>query len=258
MTKYIINYDIKIITYNVYYRAMLGLDKNFLPQKISQRNVRNVLNNNYDIVAIQESICLDKIFPNKSKYQLVKGKSNKESIVTMFSNKFKVINNTTFEFSSGRPIMITLIKHITSNKKWIIVNLHAPHNYNNFGNYNGRNVIDQTKYNNQILKILRNKIRKFIKSNSNTSIDTNIDRIIIMGDFNELFLKSDINSFNIILNGKKYIMKTDSNKPISCCFPSISKFGDLIFDSKIEPNLYIPVTREPASDHLPVVLNTTS
>ena len=57
-----------------------------------------------------------------------------------------------------------------------------------------------------------------------------------------------------------YIMKTDSNKPISCCYPSMSRFGDLIYDSKIEPKLYIPVTKEPASDHLPVVsvINTTS
>ena len=74
MTKYIINYDeLKVLSYNVYFKSMLGIDKKYLPQKKAQLNVRNILDNNYDIIGIQEAECLDNIFPNtNNEYNLIR------------------------------------------------------------------------------------------------------------------------------------------------------------------------------------------
>ena len=60
--------NINLLSYNIYYKAMLGTDKQFLPQKKAHRNVKEVIkrviNNNY-IIALQEVECLEKILPHK-------------------------------------------------------------------------------------------------------------------------------------------------------------------------------------------------
>lgn len=54
MNKYRINYPIKIgrqklkiLSYNIYYKAMLGLNDNFLPKELAQENVKNFINTFY-------------------------------------------------------------------------------------------------------------------------------------------------------------------------------------------------------------------
>ena len=243
--KYQVEYNIKILSYNIYYKSMLGLDEKFLPQKLAQNNVKNVIDNNYDIIALQEVQCIDKIIEKKNR-QLIIGKSGRETLVTIFNNNFKIINSITTEFCKGRGIQITQINYI--DKIWIVVNIHAPHYYNNFGNYIGEKIINMKEYNQEFKYILSNVLETFI---NNHNIQFN--RILIMGDFNEAF--ADTNTFILNLNNINYEMKTYYIKPRTCCYDieeSSLKTGDLIYDSNNSNMLNIPYVNFPASDHLPV------
>lgn len=238
MPKYKIDYsdNLKILTYNIYYKSMLGIDNNYLPQKEAQENVKKVIENDYDIICLQETECLEKIFTIKN-YHIINGKSGPETLTTLIKDKYHIIKTETTEFSSGRGIQLTIINKI------LLVNIHAPHNYNDFGNYNGSKNNNQNNYNNEFIRILEEKINNFIKS-----ID--FDRIIVMGDFNEAFNHTNI--FSLLINNKEYTMKTQSIKPLTCCNYNFIKQNDLIYDSLIETKLKIPEVKEPASDHLPV------
>jgi len=234
---------IRILSYNIYFKSMLGIDQNFSPQHLAQTNVKNVLKNNYDIIGLQEVECFDKIYENNG--QVIKGKSGKETMVTILSDKFKIIKSEIKEFCEGRGIQLVLIEY--KDNIWLIVNIHAPHYYNNFGDYYGENNVSMLKYNNEITKILNETLERFIGNYK-------IDRLIILGDFNEAFEKS--NFFSLEINNKSIIMKTSNKKPLSCCYRSklsgIEKTGDLIYDSKIETINKIAKVEFPASDHLPV------
>ena len=240
MTKYSINYEnLKILSYNIYYKSMLGIDSKYFPQKEAHKNVANVLDNNYDIIGLQEVECLDKIFQDTlNRYNVVSGKSGPETLTTIIKKQYQVKKKEMTEFDSGRGILIILL-----NSKILLINIHAPHIYNDFGNYKGTKNKSQSKYELEFTRILNNKINNFLKLDE-------ISRIIIMGDFNEAFNK--VNSFDLIIKNKKFKMKTSSNKPLTCCNNNFVKANDLIYDSKYESNLYIPDVKEPASDHLPV------
>jgi len=218
---------------------MLGIDSRFLPQKQAHKNVANVLDNNYDIIGLQEVECLDKIFQNKlDRYNIINGKSGPETLSIIIKKEFKIKKHQMKEFDSGRGILLVLL-----NNNILLVNIHAPHNYNDFGNYKGTLNKSQTKYETEFVNILNQIINNFIKFEE-------LNRIIILGDFNEA-LKNK-NKFDLIVNNKKFILKTDSDKPLTCCINNFIKPNDLIYDSKYISKLYIPQVEEPASDHLPV------
>ena len=261
MNKYRINYPIKIgrqklkiLSYNIYYKAMLGLNDNFLPQELAQGNVKNIIKSgDYDIIGLQEVECINKIFDPQvlNKYSYVSGKSGKETITTFFKNRYQLIKEKTTDFHKGRPIQLLLLEE--SDNIILVLNLHAPHDTNDFRKYNGKVNKSNYHYSLELIRIINEEINIFINENI---IFTNfiIDRIILIGDFNELYDNPIDNkySFDIIINGVNYLLKTDSNKIKSCCYPNIHKPGDYIFDSKTEPKLKIVDTIHPASDHYPV------
>lgn len=246
MVKYNINYSVKILSYNIYYKSMLGIDKNFEPQSKAQNNVKNIIKSgDYDIIGLQEAQCIEKIFDKRTldKYNYIESKSGEDIVVTFLKKKFKIINYLNTEFCNGRPLQI--IKVNFNNDIIIIVNLHAPHHYQNFGNYQGVTNKSNKDYSSELIRIINNKINLFINN-------TKIDRIILLGDFNEIFNRIDTFKFKLNINKKIFEMKTDRNKKLSCCYRNFDKTSDYIFDSITEPKLLITSTIHPASDHYPI------
>ena len=245
MNKYRIDYPIKILSYNIYFKAMLGLDDLFLPKELAQKNVKNIIKTgDYDIIGLQEVECINKIFDISvlSKYNYVLGKSGKETIATFFKKRYHLIKEKTSEFHEGRPIQLLLLED--NGNKILLVNLHAPHDYNNFRNYNGKESKSNYNYSLELINILNYEINKFIKQD--------ISRIILLGDFNE-FSQNNTKEFNINVNDTTYELKTDNDIIRSCCYPNFLKEGDLIFDSNNSLKLSIVSTIHPASDHYPVM-----
>lgn len=164
MVKYNINYSVKILSYNIYYKSMLGIDKNFSPQSEAQNNVKKIIKSgDYDIIGLQEVQCLEKIFDKTtlSKYNYTEGKSGKDVVITFLKKKYKIINYLNTEFCEGRPIQI-LVTNINNNNI-IIVNLHAPHHYQDFGNYKGTINKSNSKYSLELIRIINTKINLFCK-----------------------------------------------------------------------------------------------
>ena len=241
---------LNILTYNIYYKSMLGLDKNFLPKEEAHKNVKKTIKDNSKgnfIIALQEVQALDKILPNNiSKTNLIISKSGEETLVTIWSKNFKLIKTRISKFSDGRPIQLTLL----ADKDYIllIVNIHAAHQNQNFGRYLGKLQLDNEEYSIEMVRIIEEKINKFLNG-----VDKDIDRIIILGDFNEFYRNSDKYSFLIDVKTNLYTMTSDKNKIISCCYPKDYHVPcDYIFDSKDKVSLKIDNKRQPASDHYPV------
>lgn len=252
MKKYKIDYQLNILTYNIYFKSMLGLDKNFLPQNEAHNNVKKTIKDNSTgkyIIGLQEVQCLEKILPNNiSKSNFVTGKSGKETLVTIWSNNFKVIKSKTYEFREGRPIQITLL---FDKVYYLIVNIHAPHDDQNFGIYLGNLSINNDEYSNELIRLLEEKINLFLKG-----LDIIINRLIILGDFNEIFRNSNRYQFLIDTKNKLFNMTTDKNKIKSCCVhKNFSVPCDYIFDSYGPVYMIIANKNQPASDHLPIRTN---
>lgn len=247
--------NINLLSYNIYYKAMLGTDKQFLPQKKAHRNVKEVIkrviNNNY-IIALQEVECLEKILPHKiSKSNIIKGKSGNDNVVTIFSPKFELIKSDTYQFRDGRPIQVILLRFNLD--IYLVVNIHAPHEFQNFGRYMGEIIINNETYSEELIFLLNQKIDIFLKE-----INIDINRIIILGDFNEIFNYSyhtlvPRRSFNLEIKGKFFNLNTDPNQNQTCCLPNIIYRSDYIFDSIKIPKIDMIHTEFPASDHLPII-----
>ena len=247
--KYSINYPLFILTYNVYFKAMLGLDDKFLPKEKAQANVKSniskVLTYNSFIFGLQEAACIENIIPSGiSNSNYIIGKSGKEKMVTGWSKNFQLIKSYTTDFHRGRPIQMSLLKSLAG--IYLVVNLHAPHETQDFGNYKGKSKVSNKKYSKELVKIINKKINSFVDSG------TIITRFIFMGDFNEIFRRSRQYQFNISIGEQDLIMSSDITKLKSCCYPKITKPCDYIFDSKVIPNLRISSNLQPASDHYPV------
>ncbi len=249
MSKYEINYSLNVMTYNIYYKAMLGLDKLFLPQDLAQKNVKKIIKKNTNgnfIFGLQEVECHNKILPFKlSKNNYVLGKSGNDNILTAWSQNFKLLKHNIFQFRVGRPIQMIILK--SSNSYFLIINLHAPHDFQDFGKYIGTINSDNDKYSDEIIRILNEKTLDFLKD-----FHSKINRVITLGDFNEFLLKSNNNKFSLDVGYKIFNLKTDSNKKSTCCLPNIFYPSDYIFDSLRAPLLEIVSTELPASDHLPI------
>ena len=159
MSKYEINYSLNVMTYNIYYKAMLGLDKLFLPQDLAQKNVKKIIKKNTNgnfIFGLQEVECHNKILPFKlSKNNYVLGKSGNDNILTAWSQNFKLIKHNIFQFRVGRPIQMIILK--SSTFYFLIINLHAPHDFQDFGKYIGTINSDNDKYSDEIIRILNEK-----------------------------------------------------------------------------------------------------
>lgn len=247
--------NINLLSYNIYYKAMLGTDKQFLPQNQAHKNVKKVIkrviDNNY-IIALQEVECLDKILPQKiSNSNIVKGKSGNDKVVTILSPKFKLIKSETYQFRDGRPIQVILLKF--NSQIYLILNIHAPHEFQNFGKYMGEIFVNNEDYTEEIIFLLNQKIDLFLKKEN-----FNINRIIILGDFNEIFNYSyhtlvPKRSFTLEVKGKLFNLNTDPNQNQTCCFPNIIYRSDYIFDSIKIPKIDMVQTEFPASDHLPII-----
>ena len=53
--KYFILYPLIVLSYNVYFKAMIGLDNRFLPKELCQKNVRDIMIL-MKLIIIQESV----------------------------------------------------------------------------------------------------------------------------------------------------------------------------------------------------------
>ena len=248
--KYFILYPLIVLSYNVYFKAMIGIDDRFLPKELCQQNVRNIIQsklftNNY-LIGLQEAEAIDFIIPkNISKKNYIIGRSGKEKMVTIWSDNFKLIKSYTSDFHEGRPIQISLLRNQDEN--YLFVNIHAPHDNQNFGNYKGKAQEDNVLYSNELILILNYKINQFLKK-----IDLKIDRIIIVGDFNEYQKVNFNNYFEVKLKDKTFRLYSDLDRLNTCCFFKNFKPTDYIFDSKHVPKTNISSFIFPASDHLPI------
>ncbi len=254
-TKHLIEYPISVLSYNIYYKSMLGIDENFLPKEKARENVKNQLvkisDNFRFIFGLQEAAVYDKILPEKiyNSKNYVVGKSGDEKIVTAWSKNFILIDTLTTDFHSGRPIQITLLNSFGI--YYLVVNLHAPHETQNFGDYVGNTIVttySNKNYSNELIKIINTKINYFLRN----KVFLLIYRVIILGDFNEFEKNTDVNKFNIKIGNKTLVMKSDINKVKSCCLPKLKYTCDYIFDSFVMPNLILGSMVQPASDHISV------
>jgi len=162
-------------------------------------NITNAIDTyNIDILGIQEALNWEKILKhiNLKKYDYIHNQSGKEEMITMWNKKkFKNIQAFTSEFETGRPFLILILKNKITNKTICLINLHAGHNANT------------KKF---IFDIINDKIK-------NITCD-NIDRIIMLGDFNRnIYEDMNVYDYIIINNKKKFKLKTAYSSKNTCC-----------------------------------------
>ena len=212
-------------------------------------NIFNVINYyNPFVYCFQEaesSVDIIKLF-SKSKYNYHLGYSNPEHILTIWRidvmKKELVLDG---EFESGRPFSIIVFKDKRFKIHWILINIHAGHNYCTF-----TSIFEPIQ---NLININKNKFSKY-----------DIKRVIIVGDFNRDIssqIKIEPNKYKLILNDIKINFTYIQTKNKTCC--SIKGFGyknnyDQLIDSYSKPLLIYQLNKEQwyypeSSDHLAIL-----
>lgn len=252
--------NISIFSYNVFWKIMKNKDsplkKTLGKIKLEElksniiSNIKNTINYyNPNIYCFQESESssdIIKLFPI-SEYDYHLGYSKPEHILTIWRKDFmkeKIIIDG--EFESGRPFSIIIFKDKRFNINWMLINIHAGHNYN-------------TK--NSIFK----PIQKIIDLNEKKIKKYDIKRVVIVGDFNcdissQIKIES-INNFNLLINKLEYNFKFLETKNKTCC--SLKGWGfknnyDQLIDTYTQPILIHQLNKEnwyysESSDHLAIL-----
>ena len=214
----------KLLTYNVNW-------KNMKYNKECVENINKIFveyENKIDFLLIQEVANERNLFKNLNlkEFVIIKHKSGKETMISLISNKYKVIKYFTGQFIYGRPFQVILLEN-----NLCIINVHFPH-------------VD-----NIYTELL--KISKYLDK-----LKVNLEdyRIIIAGDF------------NLDINKKiKFMNKTFgiSDNKYSCCIRKYVKDIKLLFvnfDHVLDSNNKIYKTKLvyphknnivlPGSDHI--------
>jgi hypothetical protein len=208
-------YNITVLSYNVYYKAMTGLLQHCMDnsKNICLQNISAVIDKysiTCDFIALQEPAAIEKMIklsPNLSKMKIIKTNSGPELMLTVYNPlKWTIYKYTDSSYYSdyigkiGRPIQILIFK-----EKLIFVNVHCPHYfYDNKNNFDGMNK-DLNKCFENILNKIKNNISIFSKF-----------RIIIAGDFNS-DLHDNKKKFIITYNKIKRQFFFHKNKFKTCC-----------------------------------------
>lgn len=214
----------KILSYNIFWKSMVGKQKDFLPVIDARDNVLSVINNNYDIVCLQE-VAVWNILKKKIQkhYQHISIFSGNEQMVTLYNkDKFRKMFMIQDEFKEGRPILMIGLKDKETKQIVLVINVHAPHKWEENGNSTD----------------IRKKLNKIVHS-----VEHHYDRIILVGDFNE-FKSKTIKLGNISLKTKVSNLKT-------CYYPDYKGGCDHIY-TQTEPKIKIVKSKHPSSDHLPI------
>lgn len=252
--------NISIFSYNVYWKIMKSDDTSPLIKTLGQtklselksnilKNIKNTKNYlNPFVYCFQESespIDIINLF-EKSRYKYHIGYSNPEHILTIWRSdvmKKKLVIDGEFEL--GRPFSIFVFKDLRYSNYWIMINIHAGHNSNTSSS-------------------IFEPIQKLIELNQNAIDKYNIERVVIVGDFNR-----DISSqitieptkYKLEINSIKYYFLKISTMNKTCC--SIKGWGyklnyDQLIDSYFQPLLTYQLNKESwyiseSSDHLAIL-----
>ena len=217
---------IKLITYNISWKSMTGLDRNWnlcntRDEKdrrwvgVCVDNIKNTIDNKkYDFILLQEATNYKKLIEG-SKYlkhmQYLHSKSGKDEIITFWNKKYIPLNYKYGEFKRGRPWQYVEFKEFT------LINIHAPH----------------ISLDNLLLHLA-----EIINHINN--------RIIIGGDFNNMIDKKKIK-----INGRTFY--NDNKMLYTCCQPNnLHYYFDHIIDTKKTPHINIKKVKLLSSDHLPI------
>lgn len=270
------NDNIKILTYNINWKAMNGTEcYNSNDGKLCRDNVVNIIDDNkpFDFIALQEAgkykdlVSKSRCLSNMGSRPWTPG--GKETIVTFWDKKYGNVSffvegylhnkNSRDEdvHDQGRPYQMLFFEK----RRICFINIHQGHTTESkktlesntdrnkeFKLINSRLAID---INSEEKQIKRDGNIIFQKSNSKATIIDQLGkyRIIIAGDFNTDLLKLKL--FNKILQNK-------DNRPKTCCnkseFGSMSYSYDHVLDSD---NKVVALTtcnfEYPASDHAPLI-----
>ena len=237
---------INILTYNVYWRSVIGEYKDICFDNVINNIKQNINDIDPDIICLQEASnhknILKKII-NNNNYDYIINHSGRETMITIIK-KYLISSNTIIintEFHKGRPITIIDIPEY----KLYITNIHAPH-------------FKQIELLNSVLNKHMKKIKK----------DKDYD-FIICGDFNlnlnkkVIILDRPIYNYHkfitYITNFKNLIKIKSNNLNISKSLTDDSLLNSLdniitsIKSNNHEIKLGLYSNNKIASDHLPLV-----
>jgi hypothetical protein len=237
--------NLSICSYNIYWENMV--DRNL------KLNKKNLLSNIYyvhnyynpDIYCFQEVVNHELILQifDKRDFDSFLGFSNPEYILTIWNkHKLDKIFIKEGEFEPGRPFTIILFYDKIRNYYFILINIHAGHYVNT----------KQTIF--QPINIALNDMSFFIKK-------YNVNRIIIVGDFNRDISEELDDNINIKVLNKNFTFKANKNNNKTCC--SLKGYGhkynyDHVIDSYNSPIITKSMKMEswyknPSSDHIMII-----
>ena len=243
-TKKSIANNTKVLTYNIFWEAMLNQNKQ-CTDNVCKYNIANVLlDDEYDLIALQETVN-DKVLniPNMRK---IVNKISIDRMQTYYNpSKYKLQYTGMDELESERPITILFLREYKKDNFIMFINLHAGHYYD----YDS----DIEKFA-MFMNDLNAAISRIFKSKKIPMKWFEQSRIIMAGDFNRdlprrIYLK---------YNGDVRTLFNNKKKLVTCCGYSKKneRWGrhyDHIIDSFAKPNdIYVPNVDGPASDHAPV------
>jgi len=252
--------NLSIFSYNVYWKIMKSDNTSPLIKTLGQtkllelksnilKNISNTKNYlNPFVYCFQESefpLDITNLF-EKTHYKYHIGYSEPEHILTIWRTdilKKKIVFDG--EFESGRPFTIILFKDLRFKNYWILINIHAGHNPNT----------DSSIF---------EPIQKIIELNQDSISEYNIERIVIVGDFNRNISSQILiepTKYKLEINSKKFYFFQIPNSNKTCC--SIKGWGyklnyDQLIDSYSQPLLTHQLNKESwyiseSSDHLAIL-----
>jgi len=244
--------NIIILSYNVYWKAMLSDQL-----KICNKNKKNSCNHNIisnitntikkykpNILGFQEAAAYTDILKvlDSKLYDYFVNKSGLEQMLTCWlKNTFTLQYSFSYEFEDGRPFAILILKHNITEKLICVINIHSGHELNSQIH---------------IFDIINN----FIKDNIDKKLETEIDRVIMFGDFNRNTFIDDTSDYVVVVRNKKFILVRHDYKDNTCCSINNSFFSknyDFVLDSKYKVKRYL-INKEkyymiPSSDHIMII-----
>lgn len=248
-----------IVSYNVCWEAMTETNTPGNPSATKtcksgrcRQNVLSWLDREYDICCLQESSfnCpipdLIKLLPLKSTDQIIHSQSGPEPMVTIIDkSRWLVMQAQGYEFSPGRPIQCIYLLDKYTNKKLILVNVHAGHHHHNnifnlwtqikdqvvaWNDYDGLIVAGDYNAESWHDEFLHSSIPLYCSETHNTCC--HLDNL-------DSYYKND--------QYQTYNLSNQSHKPIRPC-DYISHTSNLECIAS-----YSVQVKGPASDHLPII-----
>jgi hypothetical protein len=208
--------------------------------KWNSTHTDNILNNvkevnslyDIDFYLFQENVLTDKLNNIlKKRHKYIINQSGPECMITFYKKHYTLLKCVHGEFVVGRPYIIILLHDTLTDKKIILINIHAGHQINT-----KTHIIDKL---NKSLEYFHND---------------NVHYIVIGGDFN----RNITTNYVMNINKKKYTMKYSKSNLKTCCNKNLKHNFDHIIYSKSSPIKKITWNKHiPASDHLLVITQLT-